>query len=336
MVTCPPMESSFLKSPSLIFAPLEGITDSIFRQVLAENFPEWDYYSTDFFRSSREAPKNDRLIRQHLGSHLLKHPKLLQKTIFQILTSPQDQYETIAQQAQDLGINWLDLNAGCPAKRVVFHKGGSYLLSSPKELQVIVSRLRKKFLKFLSVKIRIGLSDDQYFFEILKILQGEGVDAITLHGRLQTQFYLGQADWNYIAQAVQHLKIPLIGNGDIWTLLDAEKMLKETQCHSLMIGRGAIKAPWFAKLIREKKELTLYEHKNEIRAYLNQVYQACLNGQMDKEGALRRIKSLCALIFTEFQNGLEIRTKVMRSSNFEQIKEAVEELVLQKFGEKNK
>ncbi len=331
------MELTKTNPSSLIFAPLEGITDSIYRQVLAQDFPDWDYYCTDFFRVPRVAAKNDKALRKHLGQYFLDHPKQLNKTIFQILTSPLDEYEIIAKQAQDLGLPWLDLNAGCPIRRVIFHKGGSYLLSSPRELKEIVAGLRKNFSRFLSVKIRIGLTDDQNFFEILRILEGEGVNAITLHGRLQTQMYQGRADWNYISKASTHLTIPLIGNGDIWTPKDAFQMLQETNCHSLMIGRGAIKAPWMAKLIKEKNEvLTLDELKKEIFHYLNSIYEAGVNSKLDKAGALRRIKSLCVSIFDAFPNGLEVRHKVLRATHFSEFKEAVEELALQKCDEKNR
>lgn len=322
---------------SLIFAPLEGITDDIYREVIAKNYEEWDFLAADFFRVPRIASSHDKIIKKHLGPFFSERPDQLKKIIFQILTSQLDDIEPICEQVQNLGITCLDLNAGCPMKRVVFHKGGSYLLSSPPELQNIISRMRKKFSRFLSVKIRIGLTDDKNFFEILRLLEGEGVDAITLHGRLQTQMYQGKADWDYISKATKFLKIPLIGNGDILTPKNAEQMYKQTNCHSLMIGRGAMRAPWLAGLIKSgNKKLQLPDLKNEIKKYLTLIHTACLEAQLPDDSSLCRIKSLCPTLFDDFQNSKEVRQRALRARCFEEIREAVEELSLEESGAKNK
>ncbi len=315
---------------SIVLAPLEGITDELYRELILEHYPHWDLHFTDFYRIPRHANKTKNKLIKHIGEKILNKPEYFQKTVVQVLTTSKDALENTCQDLSELGVTWLDLNAGCPMKRVIYHKGGSYLLSDVDEFKTIVQRLRKNFPHFLSVKMRIGFKDDHNFFEILRMLEGEGVNAITLHGRLQSQLYMGSADWSYIAKAASNLKIPLIGNGDIWTPQDAFQMYEQTQCHSLMIGRPAMRAPWLARLIKENIEsLSLAELQSEIRNYLTLLYQKNLEYNFLPEQALRRVKAVCPTIFQTFPNGNEIRSKVLRSESFETVKEAVEELVLE-------
>ena len=146
--------SSFVKN-ALIFAPLEGYSDVFFRTLLVKNFPDWSAFCCEFYRLSRNAPKNSQSLRAHFGESFLSDPKLKEKIIFQILTSKDDAIEAYCERLSEIKIPWLDLNAGCPMKRIVAHKGGSYLLSEMTDLKTIVSRIRKSYDSFFSVKIRI-------------------------------------------------------------------------------------------------------------------------------------------------------------------------------------
>lgn len=328
------MPQSPLKAHSLILAPLEGITDALYRRLILEHYPDWDFLFTDFYRIPRHANKSHKFLAEHLGQEIMANPLWFDKTVFQVLGTSKDALEETCEHINELQIKWLDLNAGCPMKRVIGHKGGSYLLSDLDELRLIVKRLRKAFPHFLTVKMRIGFKDDKNFFDILKMLEDEGINAITLHGRLQVQLYLGRADWSYIEKAVQTTSLPLIANGDIWTVEDAKLIYKQTNCHSLMLGRGAIKAPWLASLIKNKKEsFSLLELKNEIKKYLYLMYEENLKIGLLEENALRRVKSLSINIFEAFPNGNEVRTKALRSQSLSAFKEAVEELVLENVDE---
>ena len=334
MIVFSPMPKDMLKLKSVILAPLEGITDELYRELILNHYPDWDLLFTDFYRIPRHGNKTKKKLIDHIGTRILNTPDFFNKTVVQVLTSSNDAIEQTCQDLNELKVQWLDLNAGCPMRRVIYHKGGSYLLSDLDELKSIVSRLRKNFPHFLTVKIRIGLKDDKNFYEILRMLEGEGVDAITLHGRLQSQLYAGTADWNYIAKATDILKIPLIGNGDIWKASDAFKMYNLTNCHSIMIGRPAMRAPWLAHLIKENKnEILLKELQVEIDNYLTRLFEKNLEYGFHSDQALKRVKEVSPSIFSDFSNGIDVRTKVLRSEKFETVKEAVAELVLESVSE---
>jgi tRNA-dihydrouridine synthase len=100
--------------------------------------------------------------------------------------------------------------------------------------------------------MRIGYKDDNTFLDCIKLFEDEGVQAITIHARTRDQLYKGIADWSYIKQAVQATSLPIIGNGDIWTISDVKNIFEMTGCHSIMLGRGALKTPWMAKILKNK------------------------------------------------------------------------------------
>ncbi|OHB33263.1 MAG: tRNA dihydrouridine synthase DusB [Desulfuromonadaceae bacterium GWC2_58_13] len=147
----------------------------------------------------------------------------------------------------------LDINLGCPVKKVVRSGAGSALLRSPKKIGQIVSAIRRATARPLTVKIRAGWDQQSInFIETARIAEAEGADAITLHPRTRCQGFSGRADWEQIRQLKQAVKIPVIGSGDIFIAEDALAMLKQSGCDAVMIGRGAYGNPW---LLRDIKAL---------------------------------------------------------------------------------
>jgi hypothetical protein len=134
----------------------------------------------------------------------------------------------------------IDINMGCPVKKIVRHGAGAGLLCDPPRLRQIVAATRRHSPRPLTVKIRLGLAQVNVF-EIARIIQGEGADALAVHFRLQSEMFSGQAHWTYAAPLKERLAIPLIGNGDIHTPDQARQRL--TQCDAVMIGRGAVADP---------------------------------------------------------------------------------------------
>jgi nifR3 family TIM-barrel protein len=185
--------------------------------------------------------------------------------------------ETLAEAArivQDTGFDLVDLNLGCPAKRVVGCNGGSGLLRDLPRIGEIFRAVRKSVTIPFTVKFRMGWNEAQIVcVELARMAESEGLDAVALHARTREQGYSGQAQWNWIAAVKQSITIPVIGNGDIRTPEDALAMIAETGCDAVMVGRAAPANPWIFRQIAQYTAIGSYDHPTVgdryrmIRAY---------------------------------------------------------------------
>jgi len=308
---------------SLLFAPMEGITDEPYRIAMLKTFPEWDQFFTDFLRVPTVGKVTDKMIMEHYGPRIYANEAWRKKNSFQILTTARAQTRLVVDIIESMKLDHLDLNLGCPSKKVNSHFGGAYLLSDHTALKTVLQTIRQNFTGHFSVKMRIGYRDDRNFADTLKLIQDEGVEAITLHARTRDQLYKGVANWDYITKAVKEVKIPLIGNGDIWVVEDIEKIFQETKCHSVMFGRSALKTPWLAKLYKEHMEdgshidetFLLYERKK----YLDQYFEALLLEYREVGWSdnliLKRFKSFSRNLFDDYDNFETIRGNFLRSES---------------------
>jgi nifR3 family TIM-barrel protein len=150
-----------------------------------------------------------------------------------------------AKRAEELGPDFIDINLGCPVRRVLRGGSGAALLSEPELLGKIVSGVAKSVRLPVSAKIRIGAdSDHKNFVEIVNILQDSGIAFVAVHGRTRAQGFKGDVDWNAITEIKAMSQIPVIGNGDIKTYEEAMEKLKSSGCDLVMIGRAAVGNPW--------------------------------------------------------------------------------------------
>jgi len=185
--------------------------------------------------------------------------------------------ETLAEAArivQDTGFDTVDLNLGCPAKRVVGCNGGSGLLRDLPKIGEIFRAVRMAVTIPFTVKFRMGWNDNQIVcVELARMAEAEGLNAVALHARTREQGYSGQAQWQWIAAIKQAVRIPVIGNGDIRTPEDAAAMVAETGCDAVMIGRAAPANPWIFRQIAQYTATGAYEQPTVedryrmIRAY---------------------------------------------------------------------
>ena len=185
--------------------------------------------------------------------------------------------ETLAEAArivQDTGFDLIDLNLGCPAKRVVGCNGGSGLLRDLPKIATIFRAIRSSVSIPFTVKFRMGWNDHQIVcVELARIAESEGLNAVALHARTREQGYSGQAQWQWIAAIKQAVRIPVIGNGDIRTPEDAAAMVAETNCDAVMIGRAAPANPWIFRQIAQYTahgsydQPTVDDRYRMIRAY---------------------------------------------------------------------
>ena len=185
--------------------------------------------------------------------------------------------ETLAEAArivEETGFDTVDLNLGCPAKRVVGCNGGSGLLRDLPKIGEIFRTVRKAVTIPFTVKFRMGWNDAQIVcVELARLAEAEGLNAVALHARTREQGYSGQARWEWIAAVRQAVGIPVIGNGDIRTPEDAAAMVAQTECDAVMIGRSAAANPWIFRQIAQYTatgsydQPTFADRHHMIRAY---------------------------------------------------------------------
>ncbi len=171
--------------------------------------------------------------------------------------------ETIVEGAkiidQNSNCDIIDLNMGCPVNKVIKSDAGAKLLLDPQKIYTIVKAVVEAVHKPVTVKMRIGWDDNTiYGVEIAQLCEKAGARAIAVHARTRKQMYSGKADWTYIKQIKEAVQIPVIGNGDITTPEDAKRMLEETGCDAVMIGRGVLGNPWLVEQIVDYLETGSY------------------------------------------------------------------------------
>ncbi len=193
----------------------------------------------------------------------------------QIFGSRPEVMATAAKILAARGVDVLNINMGCPVKRVVQAGGGAALLKDLSLAKQILHAVRKAISIPLTLKIRLGWDEkNKNYLEVAKIAEGEGVDCLIIHGRTRSQGYNIKADWQAIGEAQTRVSIPVIGNGDLLTPQDVIKFFKETGCAGAMIGRGALGNPWiFQKILAIAKgentpDPSLAERENIIKRHL--------------------------------------------------------------------
>jgi len=228
----------------LIMAPMSGITNLPFRLIVKKLGAG---LVTSEMISAMGLVMGKKKTCEYLKSHPAESPLAVQ-----IFGSRPDVMAAAAEIAVDAGAGILDLNMGCPAKKVLKTGAGGALLRDVQNIREIVTSVRKRCPIPLTVKIRTGWSSTQAAAgEIALLLEDCGADAVTVHPRFVTQGFSGHADWKVISEVKERVKIPVIGNGDITSPELARKMKDETGCDGVMIGRAAVGNPWIFKQILE-------------------------------------------------------------------------------------
>lgn len=299
---------------SLIFAPMEGITDEAFRKTILKLYPEWDYLATDFLRVPSAGKYPLKHIIRHFGAELSEIGPVKDKTMFQILTSHRAFTIQMVKDISDLGYPWMDINLGCPSNTVTKNGGGSSLLLDLVTLRSLVKTIRENFSGRLTAKIRTGFHNTSGFVDSIKLLNDEGIEMITVHGRTRDMMYKVPAEWNYIEEAVKVSQVPIVGNGDIWCAGDVDRMLKETGCHAVMVARGALKYPWMA----QSYKLGRMTESSEDRISNTQKFFAEYRAQLEAEsisdrGLIKQSKSVSRYMLDGVENGEVIRRKLLLS-----------------------
>ena len=293
-----------------ILAPMAGVTDSAFRMLCKEQGAGMTF--TEFVSA-------DAIIRDNPVSRKILAIGPEESPVgAQIFGSDPETVERAAKFVEPI-VDAVDFNMGCPAWHVFSQGSGCALLQNPELVRELLTRMRAVVKKPLSVKIRAGINEHTInCVEIAKIAESCGVDAITVHPRTQKQGYSGKADWTLIKAVKEAVSIPVFGNGDVRTPEDAQRMLAETGCDAVMIGRAGKDSPWLFRQCLEYERTGAYTPvTEEERAALFARY---LELATQYGSDFTRVRMQVAFFTKGMRGGAELRNKLLHAKSVEELR----------------
>ncbi|HXA63574.1 MAG TPA: tRNA dihydrouridine synthase DusB [Bryobacteraceae bacterium] len=310
-------------SPATVLAPMAGVTDTVFRRLI-RNQSGCGLIMTEFTSShgvihSLKSKKPTRTFR-YLYFEPEEHP-----ISAQLFGSDPQVIADAAKACEDFGFDIVDINFGCPVNKVVKCNGGSGLLRDLPLVEEILRKVRAAISIPLTLKFRAGWSDRELVaVQMAKLAEDCGLQAIALHPRTREQGYSGKADWSRIAEVKAAVRIPVIGNGDIVTPEDAVRMVDETGCDAVMIGRTASSNPWIFRQISQYLITGAYDHPTEPQRYeIMRTYYAMLLDRAAPD-AVGKMKQFATYFTHGVRNGSKLRVEIYKATEAPQILDQVD------------
>lgn len=317
-------------APAVILAPMAGLTDTVFRRFI-RRLTGCGLIMTEFTSSHG-------VVAHHSGQ-----PRNERRNPFNYLYYEPDEHPIVAQLfgsdaavladaarvVEDLGFDGVDMNFGCPVKKVVRCNGGSGLLRDLPAVERILRAVRSAVSIPFTCKFRTGWDDRSIVVqEIGQLAEDCGLQGVSLHGRTRQQGYSGQADWDRIAELKQTVRIPVVGNGDVFSPEDCVRMFRQTGCDGVMIGRAASTNPWIFRQIQQYVATGTYEQPSERHRYeiLGDYYRMLLADARKISGnPLGKMKQFATYFTRGMHNGSRLRKRIHRAASAAQILDCVEE-----------
>jgi nifR3 family TIM-barrel protein len=308
--------------PATVLAPMAGVTDTVFRRLIRAQggcgLMMTEFTSSHGIVASVKA-KKDTKTKRYLAFEPEERP-----ISAQLFGSDPLVMAEAARVCEDLGFDIVDINFGCPVKKVVTCNGGSGLLRDLPLVERILRAVRSAISIPLTCKFRAGWSDRELVFERMgKLAEDCGLAAVALHPRTREQGYSGSADWSRIAALKAACRIPVIGNGDILSPEDAVRMVRETGCDAVMVGRCASSNPWIFRQIAEYLAAGEYmQPTDEMRYEIMRRYFVMLAGRFEGERALDavgKMKQFTTYFSHGIRNGAKLRTEIYRARDAQTI-----------------
>jgi len=303
--------------PAHILAPMAGVTDTVFRRFI-KRLGGCGLIMTEFVSS-------EGMLRQNLRSKRYLYYKPEERPISaQLFGADPDRLAEAARMIEDLGFDVVDLNLGCPAKKVV-KCGGSGLLRDLPLLERILRTIRAAVRIPFTIKLRSGWSDTEIVAqEVARVAEECGVEALAVHPRTRQQGFSGRARWEIIQEVKSQVRIPVIGNGDVVTPQDALALHQQTGCDAVMVGRAASINPWiFRQLSDYFRTGTFTEPSDADRYQLIRSYYQMLVGE-ETPGAIGKMKQFASWFTHGIRGGAELCRSIQGSASTQEVLDRVD------------
>ena len=311
MTEMPRISWQDLPRPIMCLAPMDGVTNTAYRQIVRR-------FSLNVILFS-EFTNVDGILRSHRVRQRLDYDPCEHPFLMQLFGNTPESFAEVSRMVEDRGIFGVDINMGCPSKKIVHSQHGSALMKDPGTACRIIEAIRKACSLEVSVKTRLGWNDASQLISFAQALESAGASMLTIHGRTYNQAFRGEANWDPIYELKNNIQIPLIGNGDVEDYADG--LRRQGNLDGFMIGRAAIGNPWCFREQVEAPEPTVEE-----RITVTRDHYLLLRQIRDERHAVKEIRKYLGGYLSNFRQAKEWRTVLMGCTNEASLLEALDAL----------